>query len=897
MRAFPARFTVRVTAWHVGSALAVAPAIAAAQVATGTVSGRVTSTDGEPVAGATVGVTGTAAGAITRGDGTYRITLRPGTYELRARLIGYAAARDSVVIAAGASATRNFRLARSASALQGVAVLGSRAQPRSVVESPVPVDVLSAADIRATGRTETAEVIQALAPSFNFPRPSVTDGTDQERPATLRGLNPDQLLVLVDGKRRHTSALVNVNGSVGRGSTGVDLNAIPVSMIDHIEVLREGAAAQYGSDAIAGVINIVLKGNQPGTLTAEGGGYSAGDGGLANVALDGGQSATPHRFIHGDLEFRDQGRTNRAGLDPRQQYFAGDPRNTTDVPRADSWYGDPRQRAAQGAFNGEYALGDSGVTLYSFGTLTNRRGESPGFFRRPLDDRTVRAIYPDGFLPVIRGKIWDGSAVVGGRGTLGGFAVDLSQSYSTNAFNFNVANSANVTYGASSPTTFNAGTLQFQQGSTNLDLTRTLRLPNTTPVRLAGGAEFRAENYRIAPGERASYTNGGVPILDGPDSGKVGAIGSQVFPGYQPSDRTDASRTSEALYVDLESDLTRQFLLGVAGRFEHYSDFGSTTNGLVRARYAPVQGFALRGSAGTGFRAPSLAQSFYSQTQTVLTNGTLLETRTFPVSSPEARALGATTLTPERSVNFGVGTTLEPVRNLGFTVDAYQIRIRDRIVLSNTFTGASVRAALAAAGFNNISGAQFFTNAVGTRTRGIDAVGNYGITYGGGLARFTAGYSRNETRVVDVIPTPAVLAGQSETLFGRVERARLENAQPRSNLLLSGSYDRGPLGVVLRTQRFGAVTSTNSPGYESLDQTFGAKWVSDVSASYRVAARATLTVGSDNVFNVYPDRYNNNGNVTAGNSGNSFYGLLPYSTFSPFGFNGRFVYGRVTLGL
>lgn len=873
------------------------PAFAAAQVATGTITGRVTSTDGEPIAGATVALTGTTIGAVTRSDGTYRVNVRPGRYELRTRLIGYAAAGDSVTVVAGVATTRNFRLARAASALQGVAVVGSRAQPRSVIESPVPVDVLTEADIRSTGRTETAQVIQALAPSFNFPRPSVTDGTDQERPATLRGLNPDQLLVLVNGKRRHTSALVNVNGSVGRGTTGVDLNAIPVSMISRIEVLREGAAAQYGSDAIAGVINIVLKGNVPGTLTAQGGETSHGDGGLANVALDGGQSANPHRFLHGDIEYRDQGRTNRAGLDPRQQYFTGDPRNTSGL-RDDSWVGDPRQRNVLGFFNGEYALGSSGgVTLYSFGGLTNRRGESPGFFRRPLDDRTVRAIYPDGFLPIIRGKIWDGSAVVGGRGAVGGFDVDLSQSYGTNSFNFNVANSANVTYGAASPTTFNAGTLQYQQAATNLDLTRTVRLPNATPLRLAAGAEFRAENYRIAPGDSASWNNGGVKILDGPNAGKTGAIGSQVFPGYQPTDRTNASRTSEALYADFESDLSKQFLLGIAGRYEHYSDFGSTTNGLIRARFAPIQGFALRGSAGTGFHAPSLAQNFYSQTQTVVTNGTIFDTRTFPVNSPEARALGSSPLTPERSVNLGLGATFEPLRNLGFTVDAYQIRIRDRIVFSNTFSGASIRAALAAAGFPNISGAQFFTNAVGTRTRGIDVVGNYGVTYGGGLARFTAGYSRLQTRVVDVIPTPAVLQGQSETLFGRVERARLENAQPRSNVLLSGAYDRGRLGLVLRTQRFGSVTSTNSPGFESLDQTFGPKWVSDVSASYRVAARVTLTAGADNVFNVYPDRFDNNGSVAAGRSGNAFYGIIPYSTFSPFGYNGRFLYGRVTVGL
>ena len=929
-------------AWRRTRGLVAAPALAAAQATTGTVAGRVTSTDGEPIAGATVAVTGSTAGAITRGDGTYRVALRPGTYELRARLIGYASARDSVVVVAGVGTTRNFRLARSASTLEAVAIVGSRAQPRTVVESPVPIDVLTGAEIRSTGRTETAQILQQLAPSVNFPRATISDGTDVERPATLRGLGADQVLVLINGKRRHTSSLINVNGSVGRGQAAVDLNAIPASMIDRIEVLRDGAAAQYGSDAIAGVINIILKSTGPGELsstlgetsTTYGGQSvqgvvtptrSAHDGGVAQVALDDGVARSENRFFHAGAEYRDRGYTNRTLGDPRPQSF-GDVANGTFYTNAtgpiNHRQGDAATRDGVAFFNGGCDL-QNGVELYAFGGFGRRAGQSAGFFRRGTDDRTVRSLWPNGFLPLISSTIYDLSTFAGARGsTVGGFRYDLSSGIGGNSFRFDVDNSNNASYGNASPRNFYAGTLVYRQWTNSLDLNREYKVgPRAIPLRVTGGAEFRVDTYQIKAGEPASYNSGGVTVLaaNGTPTTRIASVGSQVFPGFRPEttftnkatgasyvsgDASSHSRNNVAVYAGLESDLTKQWLVSTALRYERYSDFGGTTTGQVASRYTVTPGLVLRGAINTGFRAPSLQQSFYSATATNFIGGVPYDVKTAPVASQVAQLLGATPLTPEHSTNYSLGTALSPIRNLSLTVDAYRINIRDRIVLSENFTGAQVAALLAPLG---ASGARYFTNAIDTRTTGLDAVANYGVSLrSAGFLTLTSGYNHNRTHATQIKQTPTALGNQSETLFGRVDRAQIEEGQPRDNFLASATYDVRRFTVVARTQRFGAVTVRNPVGSDSLDQTFSPKWVSDASLGYRPVPRLTVTVGADNVFDVYPDQNNKLGNPRTGSvgvtgpsgfSGNSNFGIFPYNQFSPFGFNGRFVYGRVTIGL
>ncbi|MBA3445741.1 MAG: TonB-dependent receptor [Gemmatimonadales bacterium] len=880
-----------VAAW----AFAVSPASLAAQ-GQAALSGRVSdAASNEPISGARIFVPGTVMSATTRLDGTYRLSLAPGTHEVRVTYIGYGLTRDTVRAEAGASLTRDFQLNREALALEELAVVGTRAAERTSTDAPVPVDVLSAAEIRQTGRTETAQIIQALAPSFNFPRATISDGTDHTRPATLRGLAPDQALVLVNGKRRHASALINVNGSIGRGSGMVDLNAIPASAIERIEILRDGAAAQYGSDAIAGVINIILKEGAQNEILATFGQTTESDGGVIQGAGNYALALGGDGVLQIAGEYRNRGFTNRSAPDLRAQYLAGDPRNS-----------DPTLNGQINHRQGDADTEDAGLFLnlakpvadatevYFFGGGTIRSGESAGFFRRALDDRTVRAIYPNGFLPMIGTKISDFSGVVGLRGDKAGWRWDLSADYGRNLFHFDVFNSANVTLGPASPTEFYAGTLKADQFTANLDVARSVTLGLASPLNVAVGGEFRRDGYHITAGEPDSYRDGGVRILDGPNAGAQGAPGAQVFPGFRPVDSTTQNRNSVAGYVDLEAQVVQKVLLGIAGRVERYNDFGSTTDGKVTARFEPIPGFAVRGAIATGFKAPSLGQSFFSATSTNFINGVPFDNRTFPVTSPVAQALGASELTAEKSENYSFGVALNPVRNFTVTADYYQILIDDRIVFSGNFTGTAVRTFLESQGFPGVAGGRFFTNAIDTRTLGVDVVANYGFAIGStSTLRLTGGYNYNVNRVLRVAPTPAALSAFQETLFDRVERARIEVGQPKNNLYLSGVFSYQDLGFTLRTQRFGTVTSFGTPTDGSLDQTFGVKWITDVNASYTFGQRLTLTAGVDNVFDVFPD-VNSLGNATT--AGNNNFGIFPYNQISPFGFNGAFYYGRLTFG-
>jgi iron complex outermembrane recepter protein len=862
---------------------------------TGTIAGTVTeAASGEPIAGASVRVAG-RPGVATRPDGTYRLEVPAGSHELVVSRVGFVTAREPVTVEAGATVTRDVRLAETAQALEGLVAVGTRRPDRTATDAPVPVDVLTAADIQATGLTETAQIVQRLAPSVNFPRATVADGTDHVRPATLRGLAPDQVLVLVNGKRRHNSALVNVNGTVGRGSTAVDLNAIPSTAIERIEILRDGAAAQYGSDAIAGVVNIVLKTGERRDALATWGQTTEGDGQVVQVAGTGGFGVGETGYVTLSAEFRDRENTNRSLPDTRQQYFANDPRNSLRA-RINHRQGDSDSRDAGAFLNAALPLA-AWAEAYAFGGISRRDGEAAGFFRRANDARTVRAIHPDGFLPLISTDIVDGSGVAGLRGSLAGFRYDLSGAYGRNTFGFNVLNSNNVSMGTASPTDFYAGTLRFDQTTVNLDFSRAIPLGLPEALNLAFGAEYRRDGYGIEEGDSASWKNGGVPILDGPQAGQVAAVGAQVFPGFRPADAKDVSRHSWAGYVDVEVTPVRQLLIAVAGRAEDFSDFGSTLDGKLAVRFEPVAGFALRGAVGTGFRAPSLQQSYFSSTATnfLVINGvnTPVDVRTFPAGSDEAEVLGARPLEPEESVNYSAGVAWEPARDLSLTVDAYQIDIDDRIVFSENFTGTAIRQLFEQAGFVGVTGGRFFTNAIDTRTRGLDVVVQYARGVGPGMLRFTGGLNLTETEVLtDSVVTPPQLTGLGEVLFGRVERGRIERGQPRNSVNLGLNYALERLTVNLNNRRFGAVTvfglaPAGSPN--NTDQTFGARWITDLDVAYRVRERFTVAAGANNIFGVYPEQ--NFRSPTGADNSNA--GIFPYNGISPFGFNGAFYYVRL----
>ncbi len=852
--------------------------------APGRVIGKVTSSDGgAAILGATVQLVGTQFGTITKSDGTYAIALRPGTYTLRVRQIGFSSNTQSITIVSAQTLTRDVRLERTATNLEAVAVTGQRAEARTVTESPVPVDVFSAVDLKATGRTETAQMIQALAPSVNFPRSAIADGTDAVRPATLRGLGADQVLVLVNGKRRHTTALINVNGTVGRGQSAVDLNAIPASMIDRVEILRDGAAAQYGSDAIAGVINIVLKSNAPTEVNLQSGVTAAGDGQVLQGSANAGLANSSGSFFHAGFEARDRQATDRSLADLRTQYFAGDAREAT-INRINNRFGDGETSDIVGMFSAGMPIG-TGIELYAFGGTSRRKATAPGFWRRPNDDRTVRTLYPNGFLPFINSTLWDASTAAGVKGTLAGWKWDLSQTVGRNSHNFFISNTNNASFGNASKTAFNAGTLIFSQATSNLDLFREVKA-GTIPVRLAAGVEWRKDQFQIEQGEPGSWQDGGVRVLDanGVPTTRVAAAGSQVFPGFRPTDATNASRSNTSLYADVESNLTPMLLVGGAVRYENYTDFGSQTTGKITARFAPVQQFAVRGSYSTGFRAPSLQQSWFTATSTNFINGVPFEIRTFPVSSRPAQLLGAKTLTPEKSNNLGAGITLQPVPALSITADYYRIDINDRVVLSENLTQTAVRDFLAANGEPGIGGGRFFTNAIDTRTSGVDLVANYGLNFKRhGILRLTAGASFNETKITaQKQVTPPALAALNDALYSRVERGRVERGQPRSNFVFSATHQVSKFTLTARTQRFGEVTGFGT--VVANDQTFSPKWISDASIGLALRENVQVTFGADNLFDVYPDK-----NVPQ----NSNNGIFPFSGISPFGFNGRFAFARM----
>lgn len=832
---------------------------------------------------------------------------------------------------------------------QDVIVTGSRIAGRTIANSPVPIDVISAESLTHSGQTETNRLLNQLVPSFNFPQPSLTDGTDSLRPATLRGLSPDQVLVLVNGKRRHQSALLNLNGSVGRGSTGVDLNEIPPLAIDRIEVLRDGAASQYGSDAIAGVINLQLSrrqgvsgavtygeyrttmadvfqvngvalaaNGQPAILTPGGGSndilqlnqgapVERNDGATLTLATRLGLPIGPRGYFSFTAQFRDRNPTQRSGPDPRRQYplvgGLSDPRELT-IDRFTHGYGDGKVTDYNLFFNAGYDVGAT-AEIYAFGSYGIRDGIGAGFYRRANDARnrdfaasttTFVPYYPDGFLPRIQSMIEDVSAAVGIKGDIGGWKADLSLVYGSNRLDYQTIDSFNVSLGGvNSPRRFDAGGLSFGQATVNLDISRKFDVTWLESLGFAFGGEYRNENFKIRQGSVASYING--PFSAAPFNG---AGGAQVFPGFRPNNAIDVTRDSFALYMEADADITKSLSVQAAARYERYSDFGDTFNGKIAARYEIIPGVALRGSISTGFRAPSLAQQYFATTSTnnTVVNGVaqLIEVGTFPATSPVATALGGRQLRAEKALNLAGGITLTPLPGLSLTADYYNIRIDDRVLLTENLTGTAVVNLLTGAGITNVTSARFFVNGADTRTQGVDVVGTYRLPeFGLGKFTFTLGYNYNETSIINRAVLPSL---PGLVLFGRQESFRLTKGQPRTKLNLALDWQLSKFGATIRTNRYGTVwTAANGALTTPLGQGVGdfrlsPKWITDVELRFQPINQVTLAFGADNVLDVYPDRLPVGGATGApGFTPNSYF--LPYSSLSPFGFNGRFLYARL----
>ncbi|MDX2237574.1 MAG: TonB-dependent receptor [Hyphomonadaceae bacterium] len=847
------------------------------------------------------------------------------------------------VSALGALAAPELALAQETSADSGeeIIVTGTRVQGRSRLDTIAPVDVISSQALSQGGTTELNQALSVALPSFNFPRPAITDGTDSLRPATLRGLAPDQALVLVNSKRRHASALVNVNNSVGRGAAAVDLNTIPTAAIGTIEVLRDGASAQYGSDAIAGVLNVRLReadsgggitvtyGQRNSTVEAPAAAPSAALAGYPTpnwtIAADDirrdvedGETTTvsgwiglplgDNGFVTLSAQYKDQGRTIRSGADARQQYplvsGAYDPREQT-IERINGAFGDPEIEEYTGFVNAGLDVG--AVELYGWASYQTRDSSSGGFFRRPIQaalpfatggapaaSQNILSVYPNGFLPLITPTIDDLAAGGGARFDVAGWDVDASLVYGNNRFEFGVENSINVTLGPTSKTSFYAGALEYDQLVANLSAVRGFDVGLASPLNVAAGIEARQETYQLEAGEPDSYRDGGYRV----ETGRPAVPGAQVFPGFQPSNEVDEDRTAVGAYVDLEVNLTDALSVSGAVRAEDYSDFGSNVTGKVAARYDFTDSFAVRGAASTGFRAPSLQQSFFGSVATNFVNlgGTAgltpLQVLHTPATSAVARSLGGQPLEAEESTNFSLGVVTR-AGGFSFTADAYFIEIEDRIVLSenlgagSTATDAALRAIVQAAN-PNADAARFFINGVDTETLGLDLVGSYRWNSDSiGDFVFTASANFNQT-VITALPTqPAGILPvgvPAPTLFGRIQQIALEDGQPKEKVAFSTDWDYGPLGATVRATYYGAVVSPATT--PSGDVFLGQKTLWDVEGRYDIGDHVGLAFGVENLFDEYPD-----GTPPSINTS----GTQPYSSYSPFGFNGRYLYGRVSL--
>jgi iron complex outermembrane receptor protein len=773
--------------------------------------------------------------------------------------------------------------------LDQVIVTGTRATDRTVLESTSPGVGRTAEAIRRGGvvNGELAGALQALLPSINFPRQSNSGGADHMRAVQLRGLSPDHVLVLVNGKRRHTSALVSTDSKIGRGTTPVDFNAIPVSAIKRIEVLRDGAGAQYGSDAVAGVVNVILDDDaEGGAVEASYGlhhtdvepiGRTVSDGQTSFLSAKAGTGLGADGFLRVGVELKNREATNRAGFDQIPPWEQTDI-NLAVQGQRNYHLGDGQSRDLNGWFNGEIPLaGDA--SLYTFGTFNQRDTEGANYFRYPEGSANWPEIYPDGYRPVSIGENRDIGLVGGVRGHWGAWDYDASLNHGRNDFTYRLRNSLNASLGPSSPTRFRTGDYAFAQTLANLDLSRSFESGSAFHT-VAFGAGFRDEHYETGAGDPASYAVG--PYVERP-------AGSQAGGGLTPQDEADLDRDVASAYATVSSRFGDRFSTDLSARYERYQDFGGEVTGKLAARYEFSPAFALRGAVSNNVRAPSLAQIGYESTSTGYNAaGQLVEGRLLSVNNPIARALGATALEPEEAVNLNLGFTSLVGEHFDLSFDLFQISIDNRIALSEAITGDALTG-FVDANFDvaRIESAQFFVNAADTRTRGAELVGNWRGDLGGGGLLLTVAWSYAETELRNVIATPPPLAALDPdyVLFGVEESNTLTDAAPRTRAQFSANWNNDRWNLLARVQRHGSARRVfDFGGGFQPEQLYGAEWQLDAEAEYRIDTRWSVAIGGQNLTDAYPD---------LSNEDIYYFGNLPYDVLSPIGSNGAYWYGRV----
>lgn len=738
------------------------------------------------------------------------------------------------------------------------AEVGSRSGGRDALEAEVPIDVITSAQLESSGYTELGKVLAKLLPGFNFPRSSVTDGTDHAPPFTLRGLSPDQVLVLINGKRQHQSSLLNINGSVGRGSSGVDINTIPLRAIERIEVLRDGAAAQYGSDAIAGIVNIILKGyGYDSRVTTTYGRTKQGDGIVGQADLFYSSLLKNDGFFNVTAEARDRGPSNRAGGDSRDNY------------RINHLIGDADTQDGLLAFNAELPGDD--LIFYGHGTFDRRRSSAGALYRLANDARNNTALYPNGFLPLIEPRINDHSASVGAKGvSSANIRWDLSYTHGYNDFHFYVANSLNNSLGNASPTSFDSGATSYSQDVLNLDLEKQIGKLN-----LAGGAEYRQEGYQIKRGDEASYTLGSASNI----------AGAQGFPGFQPQNEVDAKRDNRAFYIDAKYDFSRVLTIEGAARYENYSDFGDNLDKKLVLAYRPHEDFLMRASSSTGFRAPSLSQSYYTATVSAqYATDRIIQAGTFGVYHPVAIALGAQPLKPETSTHHAFGVVYQPTSDFSLSADYFDTAIDDRIMITGNVSQTVSNQVKAILEQYGVQYARYFTNAIATRTQGVDLRLNFKHNFEhDGKIKTVLSYHYDRTKITDIYPLASILGNQTQTaVINDATRAWIESVQPRDTFKMWTQYETGKYRTTLNLNRSGS--------YSYVGNNFGPKWTADLDLAFHLSKNIEIAVGGENIFDTMPDKWGITGQAfTSGN------GVMQYPQSTPFGYNGAFYYIRLNV--
>lgn len=788
------------------------------------------------------------------------------TKEIARAALMIGASLGSLVFAQAAFAQDKDQSAQADASSTAIVVTGTR-MGRTALDTAAPVDVISAAALKEQGTTELATALATVTPSIDFPRPAVTDGTDAIRPATLRGLSPDQTLVLINGVRGHSSALLNVNGSVGRGSSAVDLNTIPSTALQSIEVLRDGASAQYGSDAIAGVINLRLReASSGGAGTVTYGFYDTNvDTARASRHVSGESTVTAagwqgislggEGFLTLSGEYTHRNPTSRGDLDPRLT-----------TPKVDSRFGDPEVDSYTFYANAGKPVGD-GWELYGWAGYQYRDTKSAAFPRIPssVASNGLASIYPDGFLPLINTKSTDLTTTGGLRGTVGGWNVDINLSYGRNKIKFNTLNSANYSLGTSTPLNFYDGALIYDQWIGGVDVSQKFDVFQSLNV--AFGVEGRREGYKIAAGDASSYTGSG----------------AQGFPGFSPLNEISRHRRNGSIYLDLEAQVTDKFLLGIAGRGEDYSDFGTTATGKVSARYDFSPAFAIRGTASTGFRAPSLQQEYFTSIASVIQNGDVILTGQFPSVAPVASALGGLPLQPEKSTNLSAGFV---VRSGAFnmTVDGYWIHVRNQLGLSENILGSFSPQVAALLAPYSVSAARFFINGLASTSKGIDVVANYRVdTASAGTFDLSVAGNVNKLEVTSV-PTTTSALNPAPTLFARSRILAMESGTPGEKVTGSIVWKKNKLGATARLTYYGNVLQPGTTA--AADNYVGSHAITDLEVRYGEKRGLNVALGVNNLFDIYPDA------IPASRNGS---GVVAFPFFSPFGFNGRFLYVRAGL--